>query len=80
MARAADALDWKTILARAAQGERVVLRHAGKRLAVIPAKDLERLEDLEDDAEARAALAEFEASGEALIPAAEVHRRLGLPG
>ena len=48
-----------------------------RRLAVLPARDLQRLEDLEDAAEARAALAAFSDSDGKSSTAAAVRQRLG---
>ena len=78
MARPAAPKDLDQALAEAAGGRRAVVQYAGKRLAVVPASDLRRLEELEDAAEARAALAEFEASGEPASSSADVRGRLGL--
>jgi hypothetical protein len=68
-------------VAAAAAGRRIRLRHGKTTVAVVPAEDLELLEALEDQAlneVADAAIAEFEASGEAAIPWAEVKKRAGL--
>lgn len=79
MARAADATDWDAALARAAKGERVIVRRGGRRFGIISDADLDRLDQfdrLEDEAEieaARAALAEGPAR-----PYEELRRQLGL--
>ncbi|GMV98166.1 MAG: hypothetical protein AMXMBFR83_25180 [Phycisphaerae bacterium] len=67
-------------VAEAVAGRRVKLRLGRQTVAVVSLADLRRLEDLEDAAEARAALAEFKASGEEAIPAADLRRQLGLAG
>ncbi|NUP99895.1 MAG: hypothetical protein HUU35_08575 [Armatimonadetes bacterium] len=79
MARADHADDLEAAFAQAAKGERVILRRGGKRFGLVPLADLARLENLDDEAAARADLADFAVSGEALLPAAAVHGRLGLP-
>lgn len=71
------------LLNRAAYGdERVVLSRRGKRVAaVVPIEDLDLLERLEDGldvAEARTALAEWDAAGRPTQSFEEVKRALGL--
>jgi prevent-host-death family protein len=64
------------------QGERVVLERRGKEVAAIVSLEdlalLEALEDREDVAAARKALAEMKRKGQKLIPLEEIKRRLGM--
>jgi prevent-host-death family protein len=63
-------------------GERVILRRRGKKVAaVVPIEDLKLLEELEDrqDVElAQAALEEMKRTGEKPIPWSKVKAKLGL--
>jgi DNA-binding XRE family transcriptional regulator len=71
--------DVEAALDEAVAGRRVKIRWGGGTVAVVPVADLallQKLEDLLDVEEARAALAEFKASGERLIPLAEVIEEL----
>ncbi len=68
-------------LDEAAAGGRAIVRHGRKRLAIVPAEDLDLLEEFEDRVLgelAEAAATEFRESGEAAIPWEEVKRRAGL--
>ena len=77
MARPNPTTDLEAAARQAESGLRVLVQRGSKRVAVMPEADLQRLEDLEDAAEARAAMATSEADGEVHIPMAEVRRRLG---
>ena len=63
-------------------GERIIVHRRGRNLAaLIPLQDLallEELEDRQDAAAARKALANAKAKGETPIPWAEAKRKLGL--
>lgn len=83
----AEVTDLETAAREAAAGRRAVVCLGGKRLAVVPAEDLTRLEDFEaedkaEDADLLAAALEAEAEarakGEEPVPWADVKRRLGL--
>ncbi len=83
----AEVPDLQTAAREAAAGRRAVVCLGGKRLAVVPAEDLARLEgfEAEDEAEdadllavAREAEAKARAEGEEPVPWADVKRRLGL--
>lgn len=85
MTRARGTTDLEAAARQAETGRRVVVRRgAGKRVAVVPAEDLDRLEalDREEDADllavALAAEAEARAAGEEPVPWSDVKRRLGL--
>lgn len=82
LARAFSTTELEAALDRVAKGERVVLRRGGKRFAVVPSDDLDRLEELarEEDADLLAtslrAEAEARARGEEPVPWEEVDARL----
>lgn len=69
-------------LRRAARGERLVVQRRGRDVAaLVPLEDLARLEEAEDEADARAAreaLDEMERTGEKPIPWEQVKREAGL--
>lgn len=71
-----SAKDLESACAEAASGRRVLVRWRNHDLVVLPVEDLARLEDLEDAAEGRAALAEHQASGDAGVTAAELRQQL----
>lgn len=73
MARAGDIIDLEAAFAKAAKGERVVLRHAGKRFWLVSVEQLEALEDAADVAAAEKALAE-----DPILPWSEVRKKYGL--
>lgn len=76
--------DLAAAFAAAVAGERVVVERDGQRVAVIPIEDLDCLlaAEAEEDEQlnhvADAAMAEFEASGEALVPWEDVKAKAGL--
>jgi hypothetical protein len=78
------AVDLPAALDEAVAGRRAVVKHAGRRVAVVPVADLERLEELDrlgeaaDAAEARESWAEYVASGRKGTPVDQVRRELGL--
>ncbi len=73
MARAEDTVDLEAAFAKAAKGERVILRHAGQRFGLVPVEQLEALEDAADVAASREAMAEGPAR-----PWSEVRKKYGL--
>jgi len=80
-----EATDLQAAASEAEAGRRVVVSFDGKRLAVMPAEDLARLEAYEAEEEdralaeeARASVVEFSASGESGKPVEELRREFGL--
>jgi hypothetical protein len=65
--------DVESALNEAAAGRRAFVKHRGRRVALVPAADLERLERLLDSAEIRAALAEGPA-----LPYEDLRKQFGL--
>ncbi|MBI5487436.1 MAG: hypothetical protein HY905_08900 [Deltaproteobacteria bacterium] len=86
MTRAAaseECADLETAKAAARKGRPAFIREKGRRAFVLLTARrfrslLERLEDLEDAADADRAIRDFEASGEKAIPWEQVRRELGL--
>lgn len=64
------------------RGERVIVRRRGRDVAaLVPMEDLQRIEALDDERDAKEserALREFKKSGDAAVPLDEVARDLGL--
>ncbi len=84
MARATEAVDWEAVFAKAVAGERVTVRLGKDTVAVVPAVDLERLEEMDSEEEealretALAAWAEHEAAGRKTVSLEELKARYGL--
>ena len=82
----ASAPDLEAAFRDAAAGRRVKVRRGRKTVGVVPARDLDRLEAMDEEEDrllaqiGRAALEEFRASGEEAVSLEEVRRRLGLDG
>ena len=71
------------LLKRVADGERIILKKCGKKVAaLVPVADAERLEQLEDESDIRAArkaLKQYkESGGKGTVTLEEVKKRLGM--